>query len=208
MKSRLELGILLVILVSVRTADGANEDKPAPQVDTAHNMTPIRHGSIFVDPLGLALFGPRVGVEVGAEHISGVVYGRWMNEGLLSHSLFLNSGGKFDFSYGVGLRGRYYWAEGLQSMHLGLSLEYLRTSTEKPSALVVAKSAYVVPLFEAGYRVPVGGFYIDGSAAAGYAFRAFGRVENQPGGTNAVFYQASDESRIYGVLNLELGIYF
>jgi hypothetical protein len=202
------VGILLVNLVLVRTAAGATEDKPAAQVDPANDKAQVRHGSLFVDPLGLALFGPRVGVEVGAEHVAAAVYGRWMNEGLLSHSIFLNSGDKFDFSYGVGVRGRYYLGEGLQAMHLGLALEYLRTSIETPSVLIVTKSAYFVPQLEVGYRIPIGGFYLDGSGMLGYAFKASGTVENQPGGSDAALYQASDESRVYGAASLELGVYF
>lgn len=199
-------GLLMAILTVPRVASAAADDKP--QLEPTAGSVPVPHGSIFVDPLGFALFGPRIGVEVGAKRVTGAVYGRWMNEGLLSHSLFLKSGDKFDFSYGAGVRGRYYLSDGMRATHLGLAFEYLRTSIETPSVLIVAKSAYVVPQLEVGYRVPFGRFYLDGSGALGYAFKASGNVDNLPGGNDALLYQASNESKIYGAASLEFGIYF
>jgi hypothetical protein len=200
------VGISIALLFSAQSAFAADEVRP--RVEPATDSTSTVHGSVFVDPLGFALFGPRLGVEWGTDHLTGSIYGRWLNGGLLSHSIFLGSGDNFDFSYGVALRGRYYLAEGLRALHLGLAVEYLRTRVETPSVLTVTKSAYVVPQFEVGYRIPVGGFYIDGSGAVGYAARASGSVENQPGGSNAAQYSAANESTIYGALSLELGVYF
>jgi hypothetical protein len=154
------------------------------------------------------LFGPRVGVEVGANRVSGVLYGRWFNTGLLSNSLFLNSGDEFAFSYGVGAAGRYYFSGDLERAHLGLAVEYLSTSIETPSVAIVSKSAYLVPQVEGGYRLPLGGFYADASAAIGYAFRLSGNIENLPGGSAASGYVAEDKSTFYGSASLDLGVYF
>ena len=56
-----------------------------------------RHGSLFVDPLGFALFGPRLGVEAGAGHFSGALSARWFNAGLLAHSLFAKGSDELAF---------------------------------------------------------------------------------------------------------------
>jgi hypothetical protein len=57
-----------------------------------------RHGSVYLDPLGFLLFGPTVGVEAGAGHVTGMVDARWLSIGLLAQSLFLRQGDSFDFS--------------------------------------------------------------------------------------------------------------
>lgn len=167
-----------------------------------------RHGSVFVDPLGFALFGPRLGVEAGGGHFSGALHARWFNAGLLAHSLFAKGDDELAFSYGLGLRGRYYIPEGLAGLHLGLAAEYLHSRVENPPALIATTSAYVIPYAEVGYRLPLGRVYADASAGVGYAFEASSKVENLPGGSSAKDYAASDESSVYGTASLELGVFF
>jgi len=169
---------------------------------------PARHGSAFVDPLGFALFGPRLGLELGAGHISGAAHARWFNQGVLSRSLFLNEGDELAFSYAVGLRARYYLPEGLTGLHIGLAAEYLHVRVEQPSALIATVSSYFVPYAEGGYRWSFGPAYVDAAAGLGYALRASGKVENLPGGSAAGGYVARDESSFYGTASLDLGIFF
>ena len=204
---RTALGVarLFVIATLVGRTVAASD---ATQPPVALAPSPVRHGSVFVDPLGFLLFGPRLGVELGAGRVSGTLYGRWFSSGVLAHTLFLGSGDEFGFSYGVGAAGRYYFAEGLERLHLGLAVEYLSTSIETPSVLIVSKSAYFVPQLEAGYRLPIGAFYADASAALGYAFRLSGKIENLPGGSDASSYVAKDKSSFYGSASLDLGVYF
>jgi hypothetical protein len=174
----------------------------------AHAEPASRNGSAFVDPLGFLLFGPRVGLEGGSGHFSIAAHARWFDAGLLAHSLFLSSGDGFGFSYGGGLRARYYLAEDLAGTHLGFAAEYLHTRIENTSALVATTSSYLVPYAEVGYRLPLGSFYVDGSAGVGYAARLSGHVENLPGGSAADLYQAQNKSSVYGTASLDLGIFF
>ena len=180
------------------------DDVPPP----ANAATGTRHGSAFVDPLGFLLFGPRIGVEVGTGQMTGALYGRWFDSGLLSRSLFLKTNDKFAFSYGVGARGRYYLADGMEGISVGGALEYLRTRVENNVDLTAAISTYVIPCAEAGYRMSFGQFYAGVSAALGYAFRASGTIENLPGGSSAKNFVAANESSIYGQASLELGVFF
>jgi hypothetical protein len=201
--------ISCLILTGVLATRVARADEPAPPVASAGNSAaPERHGSVFVDPLGLLMFGPRVGVEAGTPHVTGGLYGRWFSPGLLGRSLFLNEGQNFAFSYGIGARGRYYVGEGQRGFHAGAGAEYLRTRVEEPSALVATTSGYFVPYAEVGYRLGFDRFYAGASAVLGYAARLSGTVENLPGGNNAGSYQANDESSVYGSAALELGVFF
>jgi hypothetical protein len=196
------------LVACVLVGGTAAADEETSPTRAAGGAAPARNGSAFVDPLGFLLFGPRVGVEIGGGRVSGALYGRWFNLGLLSHSLFLNDGDDFGLSYGAGLRGRYYLSEGLEGAHVGIAVEYLRTRIETPSVLIATVSGYAVPYAEAGYRFTVGSFYADASAALGYAFKLSGSVENLPGGSAAGSYQAQDKSSIYGSASLDLGVYF
>jgi hypothetical protein len=36
------------------------------------------------------LFGPRIGVEVGAGHVTGALMGRWFNGGLVVHKMSIS----------------------------------------------------------------------------------------------------------------------
>jgi len=167
-----------------------------------------RHGSVFVDPLGFALFGPRLGVEAGAGHFSGALHARWFNAGVLSHSLFEKGDDKLVFSYGLGLRGRYYLPEGLEGVHLGIAAEYLHSRIENPPLLIATTSSYFVPYAEVGYRLAWGRVYADISAGVGYAWELSGKNENLPGGTAANSYDVSDQSSVYGTASLDLGVFF
>lgn len=214
-RSVLGAGGLLVAGLSFAPAAAAQTAEPAPAAGgaaepagTANAGVPGRHGSAFVDPLGFALFGPRLGVEAGGGHVSGALHARWFNAGLLAHSLFAKGDNEFAFSYGVGLRGRYYLSEGLAGVHLGLAAEYLHSRTENAPALVATVSGYVVPYAEVGYRLALGPVYADASAGVGYAFQASSNVENLPGGSSAQNYVATDESSLYGTASLELGLFF
>ncbi|HJX54450.1 MAG TPA: hypothetical protein VJ801_16920 [Polyangia bacterium] len=194
------LWLALMILGSPARADEA----PLPTSPDAST----HHGSGFVDPLGFLLFGPRIGVEAGTGQIAGALYGRWFDGGLLSRSMFLKQNDKFAFSYGAGLRGRYYLSDGMKGVHAGVAVEYLRTRVENDSNLTATNSTYVVPYAEGGYRMPFGQFYAGVAAALGYALKASANVENLPGGSAASTYRPSNESTFYGSASLDLGVYF
>jgi hypothetical protein len=183
-------------------------DDPAPAPAAQVQPAPAHHGSVFVDPLGFLLFGPTLGAEFGADKVSGTVYGRWFNVGLLSQALFLSKPQSFDFSYGVGARGRYYVFGGLSGPFAGAGIEYLSTRVDDPVNLIATNSHYLVPQVEGGYRFALGAFYIGGAAALGYAFDLSSSVDNLPGGMNASSFQAVNESKFYGSATLELGLYF
>jgi len=198
--------LTLAGVTCVASNAGADPEATAPAGPTSGAVT--RHGSAFVDPLGFALFGPRLGVEAGGGHFSVAAHARWFNAGLLAHSLFLNSGDSFGLSYGGGLRARYYLVDIDAGAHLGLAAEYLHTRVENSSAQVATNSSYFVPYAEVGYRLPLGSFYADGSAGLGYALRLSGTVEDLPGGSSASSFQAQDESSVYGTASLDLGVFF
>jgi hypothetical protein len=197
---------LVSLLLAFTLASGtATADEIAPPTSSD---TSVHHGTAFVDPLGFLLFGPCMGVEAGSGHVTGALYGRWFDGGLLSRNMFLKTNDKFAFSYGVGARGRYYFSDGMEGFSAGLAVEYLRTRVENDTDLTATNSTYVVPYAEAGYRRSFGQFYAGVSAALGYASRASGNVENLPGGNSASRYSAVDESTVYGQAGLELGVYF
>lgn len=167
-----------------------------------------RHGSVFVDPLGFLLFGPRVGVELGKAQWSGALYGRWFSPGVLANELFLESNDSFGFSYGAGLRGRYYFGSSLSGAHLGIAAEYLHTRVENEPNLIVTSSSYLVPYAEGGYRLDFGRFYGDASAGLGYAARLSGNAESLPGGDTSREFSVNDESTFYGTASLDFGVFF
>jgi hypothetical protein len=178
---------------------------PSPEVPLA---PATRHGSVFVDPLGFLLFGPRIGLELGSARFSVAGQARWFNAGLLARGLFLNSGDTFGFSVSGGLRGRYYLHDGLSGTHLGVAVEYLHTRVEDASARIATSSNYLVPYGEAGYRLTFDRAYLDGSLGAGYAARLSGQVDNLPGGSSADLYLARNDSSVYATASLDLGIFF
>jgi hypothetical protein len=186
----------------------AASNDPAPAEAAKSQPAAAHHGSAFVDPLGFLLFGPTLGAEFGADKVSGTAYVRWFNVGLLSQALFLNKPQGFDFSYGIGLRGRYYLLGGLAGPHVGAGVEYLSTRVDDPVNLVATNSGYLVPQVEGGYRLGLGTFYAGAAAALGYAVQLSSSVDNLPGGNSASLFQAVNESKFYGSASLELGVYF
>lgn len=169
-----------------------------------------RHGSVMVDPLGFVLLGPTVGVEVApSQAVSVMIYGRWLDAGVVARSLFLEDDrSEFAFSYGVGLRSRYYLAPALAGFFAGAGGEYLRTRIDDTTALIATKSQYLVPVVEGGYRHGWRRFFAEASASLGYAFQLSGKVENLPGGTSAGNYTAADKSSVYGGASLHVGVFF
>ena len=202
--SALLRSVLLSLAFGIFASTANAADEPAP----ANAAPRTRSGSAFADPLGFLLFGARVGVEAGKGQMTGALYGRWFDSGLLSRKMFLKSNDKFALSYGVGARGRYYLADGMEGISVGLAVEYLRTRIENSADLTAATSTYVVPYAEAGYRMPFGQFYAGVSAGLGYAYRVSGTIQNLPGGSAARNFVATNESSIYGQASLELGMYF
>jgi len=207
-RSRSFLTTFLLLLPLVLATRRAVAEESPPVAGAKSSAAPEHHGSAFVDPLGFLMFGPRVGVDAGGAHLTGGVYGRWFDPGLLGRSLFLKDGQSFAFSYGVGARGRYYLGEGHGGLHVGAGAEYLRTRVEEAAALIASTSGYFVPYAEVGYRLAFDRFYAGATALLGYAARVSGSVENLPGGNNAASYQANNESSIYGSAGLELGVFF
>lgn len=202
---RIGVALVTLAIITSRAGDAA---AASAEPDAAVSASEARHGSAFVDPLGLALFGPRLGVEVGGSRLSVAASVRWFNAGLLARSLFLSTGDEFAFSYGGGLRARYYLADGLARAHLGLAAEYLHTRIDNSGERVSTRSSYLVPYVEAGYRLPFGAFYGDASAGLGYAARLSGSVVDLPGGNSASQFAAQDRSSVYATASLDLGLYF
>src|SRR5262245_53546309 len=105
----LRLGLVGLAVCSVVSAiPGAARADDEPTVGIASGTGSDRHGAVFVDPLGFLMFGARIGVEAGGSRITGALYARWFDAAVLSHNLFLKNGESFGFSYGAGVRGRYY----------------------------------------------------------------------------------------------------
>jgi hypothetical protein len=202
------VAVVAAALGTVGSRNAAASDVPEPAAATHGQAPATHHGSVFVDPLGFVFFGPTFGAELGIGKVSALVYGRWFNEGVLAQGLFLKASDRFDFSYGVGLRGRYYAWGGLAGPHVGVGAEYLSTRVDDPANLIATNSRYLVPQVEGGYRFALGAFYAGGAAALGYAFELSSSVDNLPGGTNAGTYQVVSESKFYGSASLELGVYF
>ena len=202
-------GALLLLAVALFAPHAAaSDDVPSTEPASSSAAKSAHHGSVFIDPLGFLLFGPTLGVEFGSNKISATLYGRWLDAGVASRSLFLGAGEQFDFSYGVGLRGRYYLHGNGAGPHLGVAAEVLRSRVEAPLSLIVTTSKYVTPMAEAGYRFDLGGAYLGLTGAVGYAFQTSSSIENLPGGLNADRYETTDRSNIYGSANLDLGMYF
>jgi hypothetical protein len=195
----ISVAVALVASLALAAPDARAEEAPPPVE---------RHGSLFVDPLGLVMFGPRAGIEAGGSHVTVALTGRWFDAGLLSHALFLKQGDDFGFSWGAGLRGRYYADEGQSGLHGGAGAEVLHTRIETKADLIAAVSTYVIPSVEGGYRLARGRVYGDLAAAVGYAARASGHVENLPGGDRAATFQAQNKSSAYAAASLELGLFF
>lgn len=180
----------------------AQEDPPQGTVSPNHN------GSVALDPLGFALFGPTVNAEARVGAIGLGLGFRWLSPGVLANSLFLDEGDSFGFSYGLAARGHYYLAEPLSGPHIGFAVEYLKTRVENESSQIATLSSYVVPQIEVGYRFAWPRFFLGGVAAMGYAAQVADDVENINGGMSASQYEVEDESSVYGTARLDIGLFF
>jgi hypothetical protein len=165
-------------------------------------------GSVFLDPLGFLLFGPTLGVELGFGRFSAIAYGRWLDVGVLAKAMFLGDGDKFAFSWGAGLKGRYYFAPGLVGPHLGLALELLKTRATNDTEQIATNNLIVIPELEGGYRFGFGRFYLGATGGIGYAIQASKNVENINGGSRASLFDPSDVSTIYGSASIDVGFLF
>lgn len=186
-------------------------ETPSTELDSDKDATTpvkVRHGTLSVDPLGFLLFGPTVNAEAAIGQVGIGAGFRWFSPGLLANKLFLNDGSHFAFSYGIALRGTYYFLQPLAGPHVGLAVELLHTRAEDDDARIATISTYLIPQIEGGYRLALRRFLIGGTAAVGYAVRAGSKVENLPGGTNADRYTVVNESSFYGTARLDLGFYF
>ncbi len=193
------------------SAESLSPSKAAdtPATPSARAEEDHLHGGVFLDPLGLLLFGPRLGVEFGGEQFAVAASARWFSGGALSKSLFPGQNESFAFSYGLGLRVRHYAQRGLQGLHLGVGAEYLSSRIENPSVAKIATlSSYLVPQVELGYRYQVGHFYLNPAAGLGYAAELSAEVIDINGGTNSGQFTSSDKSTVYGSVALELGATF
>lgn len=178
-------------------------DTPTPIVASAPP-----NGSAFVDPLGFLLFGPTLGAELGLGQYSVLAYGRWLDGGLLAKSVFESGTDKFTFSYGAGLKGRYYFGSGLLGPHVGVAFEALKTRTENHVDKIATNNLVLVPEVEGGYRLGFGRFFIGATVGVGYALQVSKRIDNIDGGNLAGNYTAKDYSTIYGSASLDVGLLF
>lgn len=208
-KGGLKRGLEALCLVcAVQLAAGAALGAEPGESDTETRAS--FHGAVFADPLGLAMFGPVLGGELAFGKPAAALYVRWLDGGWLARRMFPDdeAGEQFAFSYGAGLKGRYYFSAGLTGPFAGVAAEYLRSRIENDSLLIATNAQYLVPQVEAGYRHGLGSFLIGGTAALGYAFEIGNDVEDLPGGSQASLYQVQDESTIYGSVGLEVGVGF
>jgi len=215
-KHRVAFRLCLVVACAVGTL-GARRARADEAADTSAPVAPPEaaapaNGSVFVDPVGFLLFGPTFGAELGVGpglgQYSVVAYGRWLDAGLLAKSLFESSTDKFTFSYGGGLKGRYYFRGGLLGPHVGVAVEALKTRTESHTDKVATNNLIVVPEIEGGYRACFGRVFLGASLGLGYAIQASKSVVNIDGGDRAKYFDAKDYSTIYGSANLDVGVLF
>ena len=202
--------LVLAISLSSSKASGVESSADAQAKATEHQAQSTPTAAVFVDPLGLLLFGPTLGGEVALSHFSVGLYGRWLNAGYLAQQMFPNSdaGDQFAFSYGVGLRGRYYLNGSLRGLFAGVAAEYLSSRIENTTDQIATNARLIVPEIEFGYRYALGSFFFGGVAGVGYAFEVDSSVKNLPGGTRAQLCEVEDASTVYGSAGLEIGLYF
>jgi hypothetical protein len=205
---RCGLGAALALAAALLTSSAWAADTQTPQGEPTRPFE--ANASVAVDPVGFALFGPTVSVELGLGRFSALAYGRWLNPGALARSMFLEDDyHEFGFSCGLGLKGRYYFQSGLVGPHVGLAFEYIHTRIEETKYQLIATMAeMLVPEIEGGYRIGFGRFFLGATAGVGYAFMVGSSVENIMGGTDAHLYTVSDESRVYGSAGIDIGVLF
>jgi hypothetical protein len=193
-----------VVLMHSAVAEATEDVTPKRSNEAAF----VPHGSAYVDPLGFLLFGPTLGAELGLGQFSAMAYGRWFSAGVLSKAKFLDEGAKFGFSFGAGIKGRYYFQPGLVGPHVGIALEYLRTRGEIADDKIAILNDVLVPEIEAGYRLGLGRFYLGANAAIGYAYGMSQGIVNINGGDQAQYYRAEEIDSVYGSAGLDLGVLF
>jgi hypothetical protein len=206
MTSRLASVALTVITLATPSAR-AQTDEPAPGASSPAAASPAL-GAAFVDPLGFLLFGPTLGAELALGQFSVVAYGRWLDVGMLARSMFESGNDKFAFSYGGGLKGRYYFKSGLVGPYVDVAIEVLKTRMENQVDRIAINNFILVPEVEGGYRIALGRFFIGIAAGIGYAQQVSKGVENINGGNQAASYSAKDVSTFYGSGNVDLGVLF
>jgi hypothetical protein len=195
--------------VSVTETRPAADAETDPSEEASAAAEAVNYlGSFALDPAGFLLFGPTVSLEFGSGRWAASGMFRWFDPGLLAHALFLKSSNQFAPSFGGGIRGRYYFTDGFQGFHAGVAVEFLQTNIETPASLIVARSLYVVPQAEGGYRFAWERFFVGPSVALGYAAQMSAKVEDMPGGTNAAFSTVENRSSVYGSAKIDLGVLF
>jgi hypothetical protein len=188
---------------SVDREGGAQADVSAPSDGLAI--------TVYADPLGFALLGPTAGVEIGAGHFAGRAYGRWMNAGLLSQALFSNDSAheSLVFSYGAGLRGRYYLSPGGNGLFAGVGLEYLRARIEDTDE---DREAYVssfwIPHVDGGYRLLLGRLFLGAGAGLGYAIAGSTETVDLSGGEDPELLPVAKADKPYAAVSLDVGVTF
>lgn len=165
-------------------------------------------GSFYVDPLGFLTFGPAIGLEFGGGRVTGAIYGRWFSAGLLSVSALLLEGQRYDFSFGLGGRMRFYFRDGFSGFHLGFAAEWLRPVVEDYVFRLIITSNYLVPQIEAGYRWGNERLFIGLAGSVGISARLFWKLDNMPGGTLASELEPKPITAFFASAKLELGVYF
>jgi hypothetical protein len=197
-----------VACVFLALAANRVQAQDAAPAEAAQTPAAPANGAVFVDPAGFVLFGPTLGAEVALGRYSLVAYGRWLNAGLMAKSLFESATDKFTFSYGGGLKGRYYFGEGLLGPHVGVAVEALKTRTESHTDKIATNNVVVVPEIEGGYRVGFGRFFAGAALGIGYVVQASRSIDDIDGGNHAKDFDAKDYSTLYGTASLDLGLFF
>ncbi len=164
-------------------------------------------GAVTLDPIGFVFFGPQLSAEVRLGRLGLGLSARWFNAGYLSHAMFPRDGEELAFSYGLAARARYYFAD-VGGFYGGVALERLQVRIEDPTTQLEAwESTWWVPQAEAGYRHPIGAFFVGGGAALGYAIRGATKTIDLSGGTDPLGAVDTDNT-IYGSLVSEVGVFF
>lgn len=165
-----------------------------------------RYGSVWVDPLGFATFGPTLGVELGGGHFAAGALVRWYNGGLVPN-LSLVEGQRWEFSFALGGRATFYFREGFKGVHLGLSVEWLRRVLVDEVVLMRVTFNHLLPQFEGGYRWGNSRFFLGLAGSAGFTALLYWKSDNLPGGGFAASY-VPPTFGFLATAKLELGVYF
>src|SRR5688572_2960673 len=134
-----------------------------------------------------------------------------MNVGLVSHALFSNDSAheSLVFSYGAGLRGRYYLSPGGNSLFAGGGLEYLRARIEDTDEDREAYlSSFWIPHVDGGYRLLLGRLFLGAGAGIGYAFAGSTETVDLSGGEDPELLPVAKEDKPYTAVFLDVGVTF